>query len=183
MNPTPTAGEPRRAARRIQVAGSAAARATLGVLVGLLTWSQLPTLLPGWQATVILTGSMGPAIDPGDVVVYDHIPARTLVAGQVVLLRDPADPDRLLTHRVHRVLPDGRIVTAGDANPRPDSTASPARNILGIGRLRVPWIGMPVLWWRQARYELLALTALGLLALAWLATRRPDAPSQEDGDA
>ncbi|WP_433444069.1 signal peptidase I [Nonomuraea sp. CA-141351] len=159
----------RRAAFAIRLIGFAAARAALGVLIGLLTWSQLPALLPAWQAAVILTGSMGPRIMAGDVVVYQDVPMNTLRPGQVVLVRDPAHPAQLLSHRVHKLLPNGHIITSGDANRTPDSTSTPPQNVLGLGRLHVPWIGLPVLWWHRAWYWTMALAALGLALLAYLA--------------
>ncbi|MEV4109457.1 signal peptidase I [Nonomuraea sp. NPDC049695] len=164
----------RRAAFAIRLIGFTAARAALGVLIGLLTWSQLPALLPAWQAAVILTGSMGPRIMPGDVVVYQHVPVHTLKPGQVVLVRDHSQPTQLLTHRVHKMLANGHILTSGDANLTPDSTSTPPEQVLGLGRIHVPWIGLPVLWWYRARYWTMALGALGLAVLTYLAaTPRP----------
>jgi len=142
------------------------ARTALWGLIGLLLWSQLPALLPGWQATVILGGSMRPRIMPADVVLYQHVPINRLRRGQVILVRDPAHPSRLLTHRVHKKLPNGNLITAGDANKRPDSTPVPPTSYLGLGRLRVPWIALPLLWWREQLYWALTATAMSFVVLA-----------------
>ncbi|WP_113700670.1 signal peptidase I [Nonomuraea lactucae] len=133
----------------VRLACSLAGRAALATLAGLLVWSQLPAVLPGWRTSVILTGSMGPQIRPGDVVLFAQRPAHTIKAGAVVLFPHPTRPDRLLSHRVHEVRRDGKIITAGDANARPDATPLDPRDVLGQGRLRVPWIGLPVVWWQR----------------------------------
>ncbi|MFG2078382.1 signal peptidase I [Nonomuraea maritima] len=155
--------------RRVRAAGSPVARAVLATLTGLLIWSQAPALLPGWRTSVILTGSMAPQIMPGDVVLFERRPAHTLGPGAVVLFAHPHRPDQLLTHRIREVRPDGRIVTVGDANLRPDATPIGPDQVLGQGRLRVPWIGLPVVWWRQGEHAHVVLVATFLLVAAALA--------------
>ncbi|MFE4641925.1 hypothetical protein, partial [Streptomyces sp. NPDC056730] len=96
---------------------------------------------------------------------------RTPAVGQIVLAQDPTRPSRLLTHRVHRVLPDGDLITKGDANSTPDSTPIRPRALQGVARLRVPGIGLPVQLWRAEKPVPATMMMLGLaivLALAAL---------------
>ncbi|NUW31995.1 signal peptidase I [Nonomuraea sp. SMC257] len=152
-----------------RTAAMLAARTVMATLSGLLIWSQAPALLPGWRSSVVVTGSMAPRIVPGDVVLFQERPAHAVRPGTVVLFRHPDHPERLLSHRVHEVREDGQVITAGDANARPDAAPVHPRDILGHGRLRVPWIGMPEVWWLRGERHHLVLTALAFLAAAALA--------------
>lgn len=154
----------------IKLVTSAAARTTLAAAVGLLIWAHLPPLVLDWRPTLVVSESMRPRILPGDVVLYQPLRDRAPLRGQVVLVRDPASPSRLLSHRVRKILPDGSIITAGDANKRPDSTPVPLSQVLGFGRLRIPAIGLPLIWWREHQYQALLIASLSLLITARLAT-------------
>lgn len=138
--------------------------ATLVALAGLLGCSVAPAIL-GWKPTVVMTGSMLPRIHPGDVVVSEPAHTQKPIAGEVVLVDDPARPGRLLMHRVVRVLPDGSLVTKGDANATADSTPVPAANLRGFPALRIPMVGLPVVWWSDRRYGLVAAAGLAVLCV------------------
>ncbi|MGW2258113.1 signal peptidase I [Streptomyces sp. NPDC001780] len=156
----------------VRVVTSVISRTVLGTMAGLLVWTHVPVVALGWTAGVVQSGSMRPALTPGDVVLYqppsrDRPPA----VGHIVLVRDPTRPGRLLTHRVHQVRPDNALITKGDANPAPDSTPVRPTALQGVARFRVPWIGLPVQLWRAGRTVPAVTVLLGLaipLALAAL---------------
>src|SRR5690348_17267519 len=54
----------------------------------------------GYRGEVILTGSMRPALQPGDMVIADRVPARDLRRGDIVSFDDKG---RTITHRVTQV--------------------------------------------------------------------------------
>lgn len=117
------------------------ARVYIGIVLGLLTWSMLPLLL-GWQPTVVSSGSMSPAVLPGDVLIAEPVNAdsadkKLLQNGLVPLAKDPANPGHLFTHRIIGHTGEGYI-TQGDANPSPDTQPLTAESIIGIERLRIP---------------------------------------------
>lgn len=156
--------------------GVAAALTFLRVAVlALAALAVVPGLLPGWQSHVIVSGSMEPAIKPGDVVVA--APATDLDVGAVVVFRDPLRPGRRVTHRIAEVRPDGALVTKGDANQSADSSRVPRDHLEGAGRLLVPAIGLPAVWAREGDVAPLALSALvaaGLVgSLVARSSRRP----------
>jgi signal peptidase len=149
--------------------------ATLTFFLSLLAWTLVP-LAFGWSSSVVMTGSMAPEIQPGDVVVTAPVKPGTALGGHVVRFRDPADPGRYLMHRIIHVRPDGEFVTKGDANDTADSTPVPRPNVTGEGRLRVPWVGLPALWLHLGAYGKLAVFGailLGLCALVPPAWRTP----------
>lgn len=146
----------------------------LAAALGLMAWAILP-LAVGWHGRVVLSGSMQPAIDPGDVILAVPTDPSTLRPGQAIAFRDPAVPNRVDVHRIVRRNSDGSFVTRGDANAQADSTPVPASNILGLPRLRVPWVGLPQYWWRQHDYLRVGGTVILLTAAMWaVAARRTD---------
>jgi signal peptidase I len=148
---------------------SGAARATaallLAVLAGLVIASLAPQAL-GLSAHVVVSGSMAPQIDVGDVVLTAPVAASDLRAGQVVLFTDPDQPDRLLLHRLVSFADDGSLVTRGDANPSNDSTNVPVADVQGLARLRVPYVGLPAQWRLEGRFGSIALSAAALAGAA-----------------
>ena len=82
-----------------------------------------PHLL-GDRTMTMLTGSMAPAIDPGDVTVVTPLPVPDVTPGMIISYHIPVDDHRLVSHRVLTVTdnPDGTVTvqTAGDANDAPD---------------------------------------------------------------
>lgn len=128
----------------------AVAAAALTAAAGLVLWSLLPHAL-GLQSHVVVSGSMHPRIAAGDVVLTQRAAADDLHPGQVVLFADPEGEARLVLHRLVAVTEGGALVTRGDANQSADSTPVPAAQVRGLARLRVPYIGLPVLWRDQGQ--------------------------------
>jgi len=157
---------------------SSLARAALAVLTGLLFWSVAP-VVTGWHPTVVLSGSMAPALHPGDVVITRAVPAAKLQPGQVVLVDDPDHPGRLRLHRLVGFDPQGRLILHGDANRSSDSDAIALSAVRGVGVLRVPLIGTPLYWWRSQQYLPVALTGAAVVLLSLLAGCYRPHPSAE----
>ncbi|BAJ73189.1 signal peptidase I [Microbacterium testaceum StLB037] len=143
------------------------ARAALAVVFGMTFWAVAPLVI-GWQTTTVMTGSMEPAIQPGDLVVSRPIDPAELRPGQVILVTDPDHPGRLRLHRLHAVDGD-ELITKGDANPEADSSPVLRSDVLGVGALRVPWIGIPIQQARDGDAVGLTSTVLGLVAIIGIA--------------
>jgi signal peptidase I len=153
----------------------------LTIIGGLLVWAFLP-YAAGWHTTLVISGSMTPAIRTGDLVVIGPVTpefARTAaIAGAVVQVDNPVRPGELLLHRAQGRDAKGWIITKGDANASRDRAPVDPSHVRGIARLRVPYAGLPILWlhnWRTSQVPLTAL-ALVVLALAW-PERRPAEPA------
>lgn len=141
------------------------ARTYVLLISGLLFWAAAPTLL-GWQSTVILTGSMSPALAPGDVVAVQSIDPARVRAGHVVLVTDPGDRSRTLVHRVQERAADGSLALRGDANGSADPRAVHPADVRGLARVSIPAVGLPRVWLHERRYvELLALSVITAIAL------------------
>jgi signal peptidase I len=78
----------------------------------------------GYRTLTMLTGSMAPEIDPGDVAVVTPLAVSEVTAGMVITYHIPVEDHHLVTHRVVSVEhgPDGSVTvqTKGDANDAVD---------------------------------------------------------------
>ncbi len=152
---------------------------------GLLFWALLPYAL-GWHATMVVSGSMEPAIRTGDVVVLAPVTEEQAregaLVGAVVQVDNPVRPGNLLLHRVVGRNTDGTLVTKGDANQSRDYAPVRPDRVRGVARLRVPAAGLPMLWLRNGdRVPLISLGGV-LLILAW-PERRPAVQAAQDDRA
>ena len=149
------------AARRLMDAALAAAvLAFLLAVVG-------PRMF-GYQARIMLTGSMCPVACPGDVLVNVPEHVSRIRVGQVLTYHAPVIGEPLVSHRVIAVdrTPDGYTIvqTQGDANPAPDPWQTQVTGST-VYRLSVvlPWLGKPVNGLRSPLGHLVAY--LGIVAL------------------
>lgn len=127
-------------------------------------WAVIPGLLPGWDASVVTSGSMAPRVRPGDVVVTRPVMAADIHPG--VVIRFPLD-GRPTLHRISSVAADGTITTKGDASPDADTDRLPPSAVDGVAAFLVPGVGRPLLWREQGRWLEVALSGAAALALLW----------------
>jgi len=156
---------------------SAVARTLLGTLLLLLLASVAPALA-GWETTVVMSGSMAPTISPGDVAVVRPVDTADLRPGQLLLVDDPDTPGRLRLHRLVAVQAGG-LQLKGDANPTADPALVAPGAVHGVGALRLPDLGLPVVWAAEGRWQPLAVTG-AVLALVVAAAGAHRADDDED---
>lgn len=82
-------------------------------------------------------GSMAQTILPGDLIVLARPPA-VVEPGMILTLEVDG---QIVTHRVFKVLPDGRFITKGDANDVPDDFGRNRVRVVGQYIFRIPAIG------------------------------------------
>jgi signal peptidase I len=143
-----------------------------------------PHLL-GYRTMTMLTASMAPAIDPGDVTIVTPLPVSDVTPGMIISYHIPIDDHRLVSHRVLTATPnpDGTVTvqTKGDANNAPDpwqavlqgDTAWQVRAVIPalgnlIEALRTPLISQALV------YGAPTLLAGWLLLSIWRPTHTPD---------
>ena len=135
-----------------------------------------------YRTSTMLTGSMSPGINPGDMVVTQPKPSADLQVGDVISYQIPIEDHRVETHRVTSVehQADGTIAiqTKGDANENVDpwvaivSTESiyEVQTVVpkvgaAIRVLRAPVVQDGILW--------LALGGVLVLGLSMIWGKRP----------
>jgi len=139
----------------------------LSSIAWLVLWTAVASLMLGWSPVAVLSGSMAPRIDSGDIVVAAPYQGQELGPGAVIVF-DSHTSDGRITHRIVDVLPSGEYVTRGDANGRIDTTAVAADDVVGVGRLLVPFLGMPFVWLDRGQWEMLVLAVIAIAAAAWM---------------
>ncbi|MHB9288847.1 signal peptidase I [Halobacteriales archaeon Cl-PHB] len=93
----------------------------------------VPQVVGAEHSYVVLSGSMEPALSPGDVIVVDDVPAEAIERGDVITFTRPGE-SRTTTHRVVEVVErngDPAFITKGDNNEDPDPGAVRAANLQG----------------------------------------------------
>jgi len=143
----------------------------------------------GYRTMTMLTGSMAPEINPGDVTIVTPIPVSEVTEGMVIAYHRPIENHSVVTHRVISVqkAADGTVTiqTKGDANPAADpwtatlngDTAYQVRGVvpvLGhvIEALRAPIVAQALL------YGAPTLLVGWLLLTIW----RPARDDENEGD-
>jgi signal peptidase len=176
-----------RALRGVRRAGGLLLRFTAGLVAGLVLAAGLPVLF-GLHSFTVLSGSMRPTLQVGDVTVTRPIPARDARVGDIVTFHDPGDRTRLVTHRIttlHLAGDQAIVTTKGDANNHAEHWTLPASGTVGRVAFHLPLIGWALvpMHGRNARLLLVVLPALllGLIELGriW----RPSPPDPEPADA
>ncbi|MDR2931351.1 MAG: signal peptidase I [Propionibacteriaceae bacterium] len=162
------------------------ALALLGLAIVLVV---IPKMMGGMSLTV-LTGSMEPGIQPGDIVVTKGVDVKTapsLQIGQIITFLPYPDDPTLVTHRIisKTVGSDGlAFVTQGDNNNAPDGWG-PVKDYQIRGQVLyvVPRLGYVRQWlgpYTQWIVVGVAVVLIGYAVVAFVSSfrRRPDQSKQ-----
>ena len=143
----------------------------LAVILLLGAWLAVIVLTTGWRPVVITGGSMQPTLRVGDVLLVEDHPDQ-LLGQRSVITFEPTRGAGLVTHRIQEVLPESQTyVTKGDANDDVDSDPVVRSQVVGVGRLVIPLIGLPVIWAQTGSWPVLvAMAVLSVGALAVVLT-------------
>ena len=151
---------------RIRFFSGLACLFVVAVMIWLAVWGLGSALTLGWSTLAITSDSMAPAIRRGDLLLAARHNGAGLGPGTVVVFEEPGSGS-LVSHRIALVNPDGTYSTRGDANRGLDSTPLRPEQVVGVGRLLVPLIGLPVVWaWSGQWLHLAAWATLTALALS-----------------
>lgn len=153
--------------RVLGLLGTTASALLLGVVVaGAVVLVAVP-MVAGARPLVVLSGSMSPTYEVGDVVVVRPVDPSTLQVGDVVTYQSrPGHPD-LTTHRVAGVVLEGEsraYVTRGDANGADDPRPVIAEQVRGTVWYSVPLVGRVTMWLSgETMSRIVDVVAVGLL--------------------
>ena len=144
------------------------------------------------QLEPVLSGSMRPAAQPGDLIVAKQTATTALKVGDVVAFFPPGSTGTPVMHRIVSLTRDGdttTITTKGDANSKPDPWGPVVLRSASTYRMvRVlPKIGFASVWFNRftgnaGRGLLFIFAGILVLAMGALSLRRPRAPPVS-GDA
>ena len=127
----------------------------------------------GYRTMTMLSGSMAPGINPGDVVVDTPVAVSDVRVGMMISYHIPIDDHHVETHRVVSVErePDGKVtvVTKGDANSAADPWKATLQGDTAYQvRAVVPWIGKAIAFLRTPALSTVLVYAVPALLAGWL---------------
>jgi len=106
----------------------------------------------GLSPMVVLTESMSPTIDGGDMILAKKTDPEALKEGDIITFVDPAFSSKVVnTHRIVGIeqTEEGLLFTTrGDSNNADDSKPVPAENVVGLYVGKIPKLGKLVLFMR-----------------------------------
>lgn len=99
----------------------------------------------GYMPLIVLTDSMYPTIESGDLIICHTEDAENIQVGDIISFFDPAgNGTSIVTHRVLEVTEqDGEIAfkTKGDGNNVEDQMLVPAEKLVSVYQTRIPGAG------------------------------------------
>ena len=116
---------------------------------------------------IVMTDSMYPQIQSGDLIICRVEDAEEVEVGNVIAFFDPSGSGSVISHRVEEIYTeDGTLYfrTKGDANNVRDSRPVPAENLVGAFWKRVPNLGSVALF-MQSSMGIVVCVVLPLVAL------------------
>lgn len=112
------------------------------IIQSFLHADKIPSFL-GYKSFVIVSGSMCPELDIGDIVVINQNTDQ-IKKGDIISFREG---NSIITHRVDHVIDSGkRFITKGDANSSEDINPVNLENVEGVYSFKIPKIGKFILF-------------------------------------
>lgn len=128
----------------------------------------VPAAVDGMPLSV-LSGSMRPTYEPGDLVVIKPKEPTDIRIGDVITYQVHSGESELIAHRVieKNSSTDGSVsfITQGDTNDVPDATPIRDVQIHGTVWYRIPMLGWVNNWFNGEKRDIVVPTAAGALIL------------------
>ncbi|MCH5183117.1 MAG: signal peptidase I [Oscillospiraceae bacterium] len=171
-----------KAKKRLKLVGRVALILLISLLVGfrLYSWNARAiggNLMPmpfGWGVSVVLSGSMEPALSVDDLVLLHSV--ETYEVGDIVVYQEGTSS--LVIHRIVSI--DGEtVVTMGDNNDAPDDPIN-MKAIKGKAVASIPFVGIVVNFLQSTLgFLLILIAAILLFELPYLMQRKKATDEQE----
>lgn len=137
----------------MRTAWEVSVRALSWVLAGAVVAGALALIVvpkaTGARPLTVLSGSMAPTYDPGDVVIVRPTDTDELQVGDVITFQPVSDDPRLTTHRIDAIAygDEGEeYITKGDANDSVDRAPVKPEQVMGEIWYAVPLVGHVSVW-------------------------------------
>ena len=151
----------------LRVLASLLALAAVAVLVAVAVGPRLGL----YRMETVLSGSMQPTFQPGDVIIVTPEPVTAVRPGQVISYQIPIGDHHVESHRVVRVVgrgPHPVIVTKGDNNAEADPwRARLTSSTAWRERLVIPAVGRVIIWMRQPLLQRICVLVIPILLAVW----------------
>jgi signal peptidase len=119
------------------------------ISTSLATWNGLKIALNTENPIlVVVSGSMVPTLNVGDLIIIKGEPSEVLSVGTIIVFHSPADYDTLIVHRIVDKMKhddDYAFKTKGDFNYYEDNWIVPSKYIVGAYIGKIPYIGIAIM--------------------------------------
>lgn len=137
---------------------------------------QVPSI-SGIFPMIILTDSMYPEFESGDLIICNTAEPEEIKVGDVICFYDPAgNGTATVTHRVQEVVTDdeGNLawITKGDANNTEDLPTVPAKNLIGVYKTRLKGLGNVAMFMQTTQGLIICVICPIILLVAYDVIRR-----------
>lgn len=121
----------------------------------------------GYQMMEVLSGSMSPVFEAGDVIVIKPVSTAQIKNGDIITFRSSTNSKMIITHRVVDIVNEDGLVfkTKGDANDVVDQSNAAAGDVLGRYTLKIPYLGWVVEFAKTKKGMLSLVLVPGILIL------------------
>ena len=124
-----------------------------------------------YRMETVLSGSMQPTFNPGDVIIVTPEPVTAVRPGQVISYQIPIGDHHVESHRVVRVVQHGThpvIITKGDNNAEADPWRAQLTSATAWReRLVIPAVGRVIIWMRQPLVQRICVLGIPILLAVW----------------
>ena len=138
---------------------------------------------------IVLTDSMYPVIESGDLIICNTADADEIRVDDVISFYDPmGSGTSVVTHRVLEVVDEGGKIsfrTKGDNNNAEDTALVPAENLIGIYKSRIPKVGHVAMFMQTTPGLIVCCVCPILLLVGYdvLRRRKLEKSQKQDTDA
>ena len=137
---------------------------------------QVPSI-SGIFPMIILTDSMYPEFESGDLIICNTAEPQDIKTGDVICFYDPeGNGTATVTHRVQEVVTDdeGNLawITKGDANNTEDLPTVPAKNLIGVYKNRLKGLGNVAMFMQTTQGLIICVICPIILLVAYDVIRR-----------
>ena len=138
---------------------------------------------------IVLTDSMYPVIESGDLIICNTAEADQIKVDDVISFYDPmGSGTSVVTHRVLEIVEkDGKVSfrTKGDNNNAEDTALVPAENLIGIYQSRIPKVGHVAMFMQTTPGLIICCVCPILLLVGYdvLRRRKLEKSQKQDTDA
>ena len=143
----------------------------------------------GTLPLIVLTDSMHPEIDSGDLIICNTAEAEDIKVNDIISFFDPAgNGTSIVTHRVIEIVEeDGEIFfrTRGDNNNTEDKELVPAENLVGVYKMRIAGAGHIAMFMQSTAGLIICVVLPIILLVGYDVIRRRihEKNKKEDTDA
>ena len=136
---------------------------------------------------IVLTDSMSPEIQSGDLIICHTVDAASVQAGDIISFYDPeGNGQSVVTHRVVEVFTaaDGtpQWTTKGDANNANDQAIVPASKLVGAYQARIPGLGNVAMFMQTTQGLIVCVVLPIILLIVYDVLRRRSYEKQRQND-